>query len=177
MAGFLSMTIFAGCQQGAPAATNQQGSSTNVASTGGGKLVDGSCDTLSPADLSAIVDIPSDQLASPKAMPLNDGQWTCTYGSSGQVYFTVTMVDSVAQAASDMEDYRSNLETAAANIPDGKYPNGAYSDIGGLGDDAVYSAVNNSLDARQGTVSILVMAPNDKLTQISIADAFFKKLQ
>lgn len=176
--GLLSMLVLSACQPATPAntATNTGGQNVGVKVGKAPALAANSCDTLTPADLSAIVGIPAEQLA-PSVSPLYEGVWTCSFGKNGEVSFTVTVSSSADKATSDMEEYRNNIETAAAVIPDGKYPQGAYSDISGVGEEAIYSAVNNSLNARKGAVSILVMSPNDKIKQVNVADAFFKKLQ
>jgi hypothetical protein len=55
-------------------------------------------------------------------------------------------------------------------------PAGAYSDIGGLGDEAIWTDVNGSLTARKGNITVQVLMPRDKGDQIKVVEAFLAKL-
>ena len=71
----------------------------------------------------------------------------------------------------------THLSTAGGTAPfKDKLPKGAYSDISGLGDEAVWSDVNGSLAVRKGALTLQFMAPKGKLEQIKAAEAVLKKL-
>jgi hypothetical protein len=43
-------------------------------------------------------------------------------------------------------------------------------EIGGLGDEALWTNVNGSLTVRRGNLTIQVMAPHDRRRQVAVAD-------
>ncbi len=90
--------------------------------------------------------------------------------------FSIAVAKSAKDAKSDMEQLRSHLETAAGTAPfKDKLPKGAYSDISGLGDEAVWTDVNSTLNVRKGNITIQVITPSDKMVQIKIAEAVLAK--
>ena len=58
-----------------------------------------------------------------------------------------------------------------------KAAEGAYSDILGVGEEAVWSNVNGSLAVRQKNITILVMTPNDKATQVKVAQEVLRVMR
>jgi hypothetical protein len=124
-------------------------------------------------------------LAAPKitsaTKELYAGVWQCTFesGIPGKgIVFSVTAAKSVAVAVADLEKLRANLEVAGNTAPfKDKLPRGAYSDISGVGDDAVWTDVNTTLSVRKGNVTLVVMMPGDKMAQINVAERFLSKLK
>lgn len=107
------------------------------------------------------------------------GFWLCSFaqpGGSTSVSFSVKIVGSEKEAASDMEEYRRNLELAGEQPQWKNLPKGAYSDIMGLGDEAVWTDINGSLTVRKGKTTLQVVQPAGKMEQIKVAEAFLKKL-
>lgn len=115
-----------------------------------------------------------------RADELYEGAGTCVFdgGAAGKtISFTITVAKTVQDAADEMVTYRSHLETAAGTSQyKDKLPNGAYSEIEGLADDAVWTDINKTLNVRQGNVSLQISLPNDKMTQLKIAQKFISKL-
>ena len=137
------------------------------------------CGGFTAEDAGAILGVPAAQLKV-KAQELYAGTGTCSFeGGNAEktVAFTITVSKTAKEASEDMDSYRRNLEVAGGTAPfRDKLPKGAYSDIGGLGDDGVWTDINKSLNIRQGNVSLLVTLPNDKPTQLKVAEKFLSKL-
>ena len=146
----------------------------NVAKTS--KIELNTCSMLTPAALALITNLPGERLQ-PKVTPVSEGEWTCTYGEDAAASFTVTVSRNREESVKEMKNYRDNLELAAETVPEGKYPEGAYSDVTGVGEEAIYSYMGNTFFARENAVSILVMSPQDKVQKINIASAFFSKVK
>ena len=105
--------------------------------------------------------------------------WLCSFaqlGGSTSVSFSVRIASNEKEAATDMEGYRSNLELAGEQPQFKNLPKGAYSDILGLGDEAVWTDINGSLTVRKGKITLQVLQPAGKREQIKVAEAFLKKL-
>jgi hypothetical protein len=136
------------------------------------------CGGFTARDASGIVGIPAVQLTS-KSQRLYEGVWTCSFmvedGTRG-VSFTVTVKPSVAEAVEDMAQYRAHLEVAGETPRYKDLPSGAYSDLSGLGDEAIWTEVNGSLTVRKGNITIQVQMPHDKADQIKVVEAFLTKL-
>jgi hypothetical protein len=106
--------------------------------------------------------------------------WLCSFaqpGGSTSVSFSVKIAGSDKEAAGDMEEYRNNLELAGQQPQWKNLPKGAYSDILGLADEAVWTDINGSLTVRKGKVTLQIVKPAGKMEQIKVAEAFLKKLQ
>lgn len=148
----------------------------------GGKLYKpdmSNCGGFTAEDAAGILGLPAAKITA-KTKEMYAGFWQCTFesGIAGKsVEFGITVSKSVEAAVRDMEQYRSHLETAGSVAPfKDKLPKGAYSDIGGLGDEAVWTDINNSLSVRQGNITILVSMPKGKLVQIKVAEKVLAKL-
>jgi hypothetical protein len=103
--------------------------------------------------------------------------WLCSFSApGGGLSFSITVSKDAAEATREMQDYRENLELAAELKPFKDLPQGAYSDIMGLGEDAVWSEVNKTLTVRKGHVTVQVQEPFEKMAQIKAAEAILKKL-
>ena len=138
------------------------------------------CGGFSAQDASGILGVPAAKIMA-KTKQLYSGFWQCAFetGISGKaIEFGVTISRSVDLAVRDMEQYRSHLEKTGSVAPfKDKLPKGANSDIGGLGEEAVWTDINNSLSARQGNITILVSIPKEKLVQMKVAEKFLAKLK
>jgi hypothetical protein len=130
-------------------------------------------------DAAPLMGVSADQVNS-RIEKGHEGFWMCTFSADqGKkiISFSVTVSKSVKTATEEMERYRENLETAASVKPfKNNLPAGAYSDIMGLGDEAVWTDINGTLTARKGHISIQVTNPKEKKEQIKVIQAFFKKL-
>ncbi|MEW5910335.1 MAG: hypothetical protein AB1659_11085, partial [Thermodesulfobacteriota bacterium] len=134
---------------------------------------------FSANDAAVLLGVPSGQVTS-RIEKSYEGFWMCSFSADkGKkiISFSVTISKSVKIAADEMERYRENLETAGSVKPfKNNLPSGAYSDIMGLGDDAVWTDINGTLTARKGHISIQVTNPREKKEQIKVIQAFFKKI-
>lgn len=181
----LMATIFAGCQQQQTATPNQTsstGESGSTSSTSSGKLYSlnmADCGGFTAQDASQILGTPAAQLKM-ETTELYEGTWTCSYGVSGdysnRVSFTVTHEDSAADAIDEMDIYRSHLSTGSETVVGEGLENGAYSEISGIGDDAVWTDINNTLLVRKGNVTVQFMLPDSKEKIVATADLFMSKL-
>jgi hypothetical protein len=131
------------------------------------------------SDAATILDVPVDQITA-KSEEGYEGFWQCTFTTDDynkSVSFSVSIAKSVAQAVTDMEQYRSNLEFAGSTkVFENNSASGAYSDIIGVGDDAVWTAINGTLSVRKGNVTLQIIMPSDRLKQIEVAKTFIDKL-
>jgi hypothetical protein len=148
-------------QSGASAASNPQ-----------------SCVGITADDAAPFLGAPAAQLTA-NIEESYKGFWLCSFaqpGGTSSVSFSVKIVGSEKEAISDMEEYRGNLELAGQQPQFKDLPKGAYSDIMGLGDDAVWTDVSGSLTVRKGKATLQVIQPAGKMEQIKVAEAFLKKL-
>lgn len=108
------------------------------------------------------------------------GNWMCIYkvkDTDKMVSLNLSLTKSVKKAADDMAQYRSHLETARGIEPFRKdLAQGAYSNIEGLGDDALWTAANGALSVRKGNISIQVQLPAGKDTQVEVAKKVLARL-
>ncbi len=135
------------------------------------------CVGFSVEDAAQLLGVPAGQVT-PKIEETYKGFWQCSFtaaGASNGVSFSVTVSPSAKVAAEEMEQYRSNLEVAGGQPLWKNLPKGAYSDIMGLGDEAVWTDINGSLSARKGHITVQVLQPQGKMEQIKVAEAFLKK--
>lgn len=137
------------------------------------------CSIFTPDDAAAILGIQAEDIKV-NAQELYAGSWLCSYkGGSPEemVGFSISTVESVEKAVTDMAQYRSHLETARGVKPFKEdLKEGAYTDIGGLGDDALWTAANDTLTVRRGNVSIQVQLPRDREAQKKVAEKFLAEL-
>jgi hypothetical protein len=138
------------------------------------------CNGFTAADAAAILGLPAAKVTA-KTEELYAGNWQCMFTTEEvgkTVSFNVSVAKSAGEASRNMEQYRSHLETAGEVSPfKENLPNGAYSDIGGLGDDGVWTDINASLAIRQGNVTVQVSMPKDKMLQMKIAEKFLSTLK
>jgi hypothetical protein len=138
------------------------------------------CNGFSASDAAAILGIPASKVTA-KTEELYAGDWQCmfTTDEAGKiVFFNVSVAKSAEDASRQMAQYRSHLKTVGEVSPfKENLPKGAYSDIGGLGDDGVWTDINLSLAIRQGNVTVHVLMPKDKALQTKIAEKFLATLK
>jgi len=135
------------------------------------------CAGFTAEDAAKILGLPAASLKS-KSEKQHDALWICSFTppDGKGLSFSVEVAKSPTAAAGDMERLRENLETAGDTAPfKDKLPNGAYSDIMGIGDEAVWTDVNGTLTARKGNITVQVLSPPGKMTQIKVARAFLAK--
>lgn len=137
------------------------------------------CVGITAADAAPFLGVPAAQITA-NVEESYKGFWLCSFaqpGGSTSVSFSVKVAGSEKEAAKDMEEYRSNLELAGEQPQWKNLPKGAYSDILGLGDEAVWTDINGSLTVRKGKTTLQVVQPAGKMEQLKVAEAFLKKLQ
>ena len=76
-----------------------------------------------------------------------------------------------------MAQYRSHLETARGVKPfKDDAGEGAYTEVDGLGDEALWTGVNGSLAVRKGNLSLQITLPKDQSAQEEVARRFLSRL-
>jgi hypothetical protein len=139
-----------------------------------------SCNGFTTEDAAGILGLPLKNVKE-KSEELYTGNWQCTFESGGlgkTLSFNVSVANSAEEAERNLQQYRAHLETAGSVSPfKENLPKGAYSDVSGLGQEAVWTDINLSLAVRQGNVTIRVTMPKDKSLQIKVAEKFLSKLK
>ena len=137
------------------------------------------CFGFSAADAAALLGVAAERVV-PKTEEVYQRLWQCAYTTDDPeqgVSFSITVSESADAAIAEMAQYRSHLETAGETAPfKNALPAGAYSDIIGLADDAVWTDVNGTLTVRKGNVSMQFLLPKGKPAQVKAADAVLAKL-
>ncbi|MGE0355861.1 MAG: hypothetical protein AB7P08_03000 [Burkholderiales bacterium] len=114
-----------------------------------------------------------------KVEKLTPTLWTCSYAAGRKAPAVVFNVEAAAdpkKAAGELERYRENLAVAGGTAAfKDRLPQGAYSDIMGVGDEAVWTDVNGALTVRKGRFTIQVTMPRGKLAQLKLARAVVAK--
>ncbi len=138
------------------------------------------CNGFTASDAAAVLGLPAAKVTV-EMEQLRPGNWRCMFesGDLGKTLsFNVSVAPSAGDAARDMAGYRSNLETTGGVSPyKENLPNGAYADISGVGDDAVWTDMDLSLQARRGNVLVHVTMPKDKSLQTKAAEKFLSTLK
>jgi len=135
------------------------------------------CAGFTAGDAAKILGLPASSLKS-NTEKVHATLWICSFTPpDGQgLSFSVAVAKSAKTAAEDMEELRNNLVIAGGTAPfKDNLPKGAYSDIMGVGDEAVWTDVNGSLTARKGNITVQVLSPPGKMVQIKVAEAFLAK--
>ncbi len=135
------------------------------------------CVGFTAADAARILSVPAAGLKA-HSEEMYETLRVCSYlDKNGKgLSFSIAVAESAQDAKSDMEQLRSHLQTAGGTAPfKNKLPKGAYSDISGLGDEAVWTDVNSTLNVRKGNITIQVITPSDKAIQVKIAQAVLAK--
>jgi len=184
LAGVLALGLFIGaCSQSETPEKKESGKDKQAAVSSKPRLYEASrvnCSMFTADDAAAILGVPVEQIQR-DSQELYAGNWQCTYegGSSDKVVnFNISLEESVEDAISSMDQYRGHLEIARGTEPfKDDLAKGAYSDISGIGDDALWTAVNKTLTVRKGNISIQVQLPNEKETQIKVAEKVLARLE
>ena len=164
------VTLAAACS-GRPAGneTPAQGSARTPSAQG--------CAGFTAEDAASSLGVPAAQVKS-NVQESSKGFWLCSFttaATTGGISISVKIAPDEKSAVEDMAAYRSHLEVAGEQPQWKSLPKGAYSDIGGVGDEAVWSDINGSLSVRRQALTLQVMQPAGKLEQIKVAEAFLKK--
>lgn len=101
---------------------------------------------------------------------------SCSYADSKSpatsVTFSLRRDDSVQEAAEEMASFRDHLGVARGVLPSNgassKEP--AFEEVPGLGDEAVWTRVNDTLNVRLGNVAIQVSSPPGQEAQKRVAE-------
>ena len=103
----------------------------------------------------------------------------CSYAagkSAPALAFSVEVHASDKAASAALERYRDDLSLAGESAPwRGKLPKGAWSDITGIGDDAVWTDINGALTVRMGRLNLQFTRPAAKLDQLKAAQAVARR--
>jgi hypothetical protein len=138
------------------------------------------CNGFTAADAAAILGLPATGVSA-ETKELYPGSWQCLFdsGNAGKtIAFNVSVAKTVDQASNDMEQYRSHLQTAAETSSSKEnLPKGAYNNVQGLGDEAVWTDMNYSLAVRKGNVTVTVSLPKDQTIQTKVAEKFLSTLK
>ena len=99
---------------------------------------------------------------------------TFTYRAdqSRQISFSITREDSIEEAQHSFASYRDTVSIGSRvqqSATGDKPAEGAYVDILGVGDEAIWSHMNDSLAVRRTNLTIIVMRPDDKKQQAAVA--------
>jgi hypothetical protein len=100
----------------------------------------------------------------------------CTFTYRGdqtrQVSFSITREETVDEAKASFASYRETVTMGSRTqeAATGKTPaEGAYVDILGVGDEAVWSHTNEALAVRRANLTIMVLRPDGKKQQAAVA--------
>lgn len=136
------------------------------------------CAGLSLADAASIMGAPAAQVTR-HVEKLSPTLTACSYAagkSAPALAFSVEAHASDKAAVAELERYRENLSLAGETAPwRGKLPKGAYSDISGIGDDAVWTDINGTLTVRVGRLNLQFTRPAAKLDQVKAAQAVVRR--
>lgn len=136
------------------------------------------CAGLSAADAAPIVGAPAAQVTR-HVEKVSPTLALCSWAagkSAPALAFSVEVLPSDKAASAALERYRENLSLAGESAPwRGKLPKGAYSDISGIGDDAVWTDINGALTVRVGRMNLQFTRPAAKLDQVKAAQAVVKR--
>lgn len=173
----VTIALVSSCGKADEGAKKSAASTSKAGGSSKSKLTEPGEDTFTAADAAAILGVDAAQLK-PTVAKGTDGGWgyAFTAADGSWVSFNAKAFDDKTELTDEMDQYRSNLELAAMLDQWKDVPGGAYSDISGLGDEAIWSNVSDSLVVRQGNVKVQVLQPSDKKQQIKIVQAFLKKL-
>ena len=100
-------------------------------------------------------------------------------GADKKILFSLGLDDSAEDTKRAFESLRETYVMSARiqeSATGKKLEEGAYSDILSLGDEAIWSITNMSLAVRHKNLTITVMSPDDKRTQVAIAKKILEGL-
>lgn len=185
--GIVTGLLLAGCQTTQSPSANLAGNGPAPAAADGKAVPNvnkpyspamDDCAGFSSADAEKIIGVPAAQLTL-KVEELYAGNWSCYFEGASydkSISFNVTESKSVQDAMDDMDSYRSNLGLAQQVIPGEDQSTAAYQEVSGVGDEAFYTTVNDSLAARKGNIHLQIMSPDALPLMREVAKTFFSKL-
>jgi hypothetical protein len=96
-----------------------------------------------------------------------------------QLTFSLRRDDSVEEAAEEMASFRDHLGVARQVLPgaEGSTKEPAAQEIPGLGDEAVWTRINGTLNVREGNVTIQVSRPEDREVQKKVVEKVLEGLR
>jgi len=138
------------------------------------------CAGFGTAEAAEILGVPPSAVTdrSQDITPISRG---CTFraGDEQAVNFMLRVDDSIEAATSEFAGLKDTYVIAARAqeaATGKKVAEGAFSDILGVGDEAIWSVTNGSLVVRYRNLTILVISPSDKRAQVAIAKKVLEKL-
>ena len=141
------------------------------------------CAGFGAAQAAAILGVAPDAVVE-KSEDITPNSRGCNYAprddASKALFFSVNFDESVDEAKTSFAQMRDTLSLGSRvqeSATGTKSAEGAYSDILGVGEEAVWSTVNGSLAVRQKNITILVMRPNDKATQVKVAQEVLRVMR
>lgn len=136
------------------------------------------CAGFTTTDAAPIVGAPAAQVKR-QVEKISPTLTACSYAagnSAPALAFSVEVHASDKAASAALERYREDLSVAGETAPwRGRLPKGAYSDISGIGDDAVWTDINGSLTVRAGRMNLQFTRPAAKLDQVKAAQAVTRR--
>ena len=137
------------------------------------------CDLLTATDAATLLEVPVSKVKA-ASEALYEGNWNCSYNGGGLdklLSFNLSLSPDVQTAMTEMAQYRGHLEIARGVKPfKEEMAKGAYTVIEGLGDEALWTAVNGTLTVRRGNASLQVSLPKERETQVVIAKQLLSRL-
>jgi hypothetical protein len=145
----------------------------------GGALKDGvDCGGFAASDAATWLKVAPAQVTR-TVQPSGKALWLCSFAvgkAPPAIAFSLEIAANAKKAAGQMERYRDDLATAGGTKPwKGRLPKGAYSDIMGVGDEAVWTDINGAFTVRKGHVIVQVTLPKEKLDQVKLGQAVVAK--
>lgn len=176
---FLLALVLAACSRSEAPATAEGG---KAGSSGGGKTYTAegiSCELYTVDDAAEVLGTPAEQIKV-NAQQLYPGNLNCSFNGGGldrRVSFNLSISTSSEDAAVEMAQYRDHLVTASRVKPfRDDLTGGPYSPVEGLGDEALWTAVNGSLTVRKGNLSIQINLPKARDLQRGVARKILSRL-
>jgi hypothetical protein len=172
----LCALILCGCN----GASNDQKTSGEPSPGGSGTTVysmeiANRCAGFGAAQAAELLAVPASEIE-PQLAQVTPTTRGCTFTHRGdptrQVSFTVSHDDSVDDAKHSFASYRETVSIGSRvqQAATGEKPaEGAYVDILGVGDEAIWSHANGVLNVRRANLTIMVMRPDDKKQQAAVA--------
>jgi len=165
--------VLGACSQSEPAAMAGGGKSKTYT---GDQL---NCDLFTQEDAATLFGVPAPQIKVASEV-LYEGNWNCSFNGGGLdklLSFNISFSPKIETAVLEMAQYRSHLEVARGVKPfKDDRAEGAYSEVDGLGDEALWSAVNGTLTVRQGNASLQISLPKTREVQRAIAQTLLSRL-
>jgi hypothetical protein len=182
---FLSLvSLGAACGSGTDSQSTSAGSSPASSSAAkGGSLIGADararCGGFGIAQAAEILGVAASAVTD-RSQDITPTARGCEFAAGDRkIGFTLTVEPSIDDAKSALAQMRDTYVTAARaqeSATGKKIEEGAYSEIFGVGDEALWSVTNTSMIVRHRNLTILVMLPNDKQTQAAVARKVIESL-